>query len=411
MKKTIYFFTTVTLCSLCIFSYPQILSAQDNTSEKTEVTFMVSGTGDYAKTQKEKLEQQLLPYFPDIEITVEAYPEEQYYTLLNTKLSMGEGPDFFDIQPNLAGPNAVQKLAPAGYLEPLDDLELVQKAPAENKEPVSCNGHVYSLTHVSMTLCTYYNKQIFQELNLSIPQNWPEFLQVCEKIKQASITPIISGNKDSYSLQFGLYQIAANQVYANNPLFNQQLKDGITAFTAKDTWDKTIDQYLLLYKNNYVQSNSLSMSNAEAIEHFINGDAAMIFNGNFSSSYLTEKMTEDALGAFPLPANETGSPIYGVISSGGGTAIYSGSKHVDLCKKIWEKLHSSFSFTSKAFTGIWDVFQPLLAEQRYTINCNQGWLGDVEWVLEDGISQKIAGDSISVSHITALMQKAYDEAR
>ena len=160
---------------------------------------------------------------------------------------MGEGPDFFDIQPNLAGPNAVQKLAPAGYLEPLDDLELVQKAPAENKEPVSCNGHVYSLTHVTMTLCTYYNKQIFQELNLSIPQNWPEFLQVCEKIKQASITPIISGNKDSYSLQFGLYQIAANQVYANNPLFNQQLKDGITAFTAKDTWDKTIDQYLLLY--------------------------------------------------------------------------------------------------------------------------------------------------------------------
>ena len=40
---------------------------------------MFSGTGDYAKTQKEKLEQQLLPYFPDIEITVEAYPEEQYY--------------------------------------------------------------------------------------------------------------------------------------------------------------------------------------------------------------------------------------------------------------------------------------------------------------------------------------------
>ena len=93
-----------------------------------------------------------------------------------------------------------------------------------------------------MTLCTYYNKQIFQELNLSIPQNWPEFLQVCEKIKQASITPIISGNKDSFSLQFGLYQIAANQVYANNPLFNQQLKDGITAFTAKDIWDKTIER-------------------------------------------------------------------------------------------------------------------------------------------------------------------------
>lgn len=63
MKKTIYFFTTVTLCSLCIFSYPQILSAQDNTSEKTEVTFMVSGTGDYAKRKKKNLNSNYFPTF------------------------------------------------------------------------------------------------------------------------------------------------------------------------------------------------------------------------------------------------------------------------------------------------------------------------------------------------------------
>lgn len=88
---------------------------------------MESGTGNYADVRKQSLEAQLLDDFPDIEIIVEAYPEEQYYSILNTRLSMGEGPDFFNIQPNWAGPNAVQKLAPAGYLEPLDDLAVIQK--------------------------------------------------------------------------------------------------------------------------------------------------------------------------------------------------------------------------------------------------------------------------------------------
>ena len=170
---------------------------------------MVSGTGNYAQTQKQSLEEQLLDDFPDIEIAVEAYPEEQYYSILNTRLSMGEGPDFFNIQPYFAGPNAVQKLAPAGYLVPLEDLPVIQNADPQNLESVSWNGHVYSMNRFSMILCTYYNKTIFDQLGLKIPQNWPEFLTVCEQLKNAGITPVISGNKDSYALQFGLYQIAA----------------------------------------------------------------------------------------------------------------------------------------------------------------------------------------------------------
>jgi len=56
---------------------------------------------------------------------------------------------------------------------------------------------------------------------------------------------------DSYTMQFCLYQIAASQVYAENPDFNAQLADGTTHFTDPGTWDKVLDQYLLLFKNNY----------------------------------------------------------------------------------------------------------------------------------------------------------------
>lgn len=415
MKKlSVLFQTAAITASLLLSPLSSVLAATpaDTVSqEKTEITFMVSGTGDYAQRYKESLEEKLLDDFPDIEITVEAYPDEQYYSTLNTKLSMGDGPDFFRIQSYWAGPNAVQKLAPADYLVPLDDLPVIQSTDKNNTDPFTYNGHIYSLDDGSMILCTYYNKSVFQKLGLSIPQNWQEFLDVCETLKQNGITPIVTGNKDSYTMQFCLYQIAASQVYAENPDFNAQLADGTTHFTDPGTWDKVLDQYLLLFKNNYVLEHSLTMGNSEAIERFTNGEAAMLFNANFTYPSLTTAMGEDEVGAFPLPANDVGQPVYTVISKGNGTAVYSGSKHIELCKQIFNKLYAPADASAteeSSADNIWQIFLNLQEKGQYTNNCNQGWKGDVEWTLEDGLSQKIAGASISVNYITAQMQKAYE---
>ena len=234
-----------------------------------------------------------------------------------------------------------------------------------------------------------------------------EFLNICEKLKNAGITPVISGNKDSYALQFGLYQIAANQVYSENPDFNAKLADGTAFFTDPGTWDKVIDQYLLLYKNNYVEAHSLAMSSAEAIRRFCNGEAAMLFSGNFNYSTLSNALGKN-LGAFPLPANNQDQPLCTVVSKSGGTAIYSGSQHIELCKKIFEKLYEPTNDTLSSEDEIWKFFHDLEEKGHFTINCNQGWKGDVEWALEDGVSRKIGGAAISVSYITSMMQKAYE---
>lgn len=407
MKKFIIYML-ILICA-CIWGQNMSLEEILAESEKTEIVFMANGTGDYAQQYKESLEEKLLEEFPDIEIVVEAYPEEQYYDILNTKLSMGEGPDIFFIQPNWAGPNAVRKLAPAGYLEPIEDLPCVQKATDDQREPVSYEGHVYSLSYGNMILCTYYNKKIFEKYHISVPQNWKEFLEVCEKLKQNGITPIIAGNKDSFALQFGLYQIAANVVYAKNPDFNEELEDGTTAFTDLDTWNLVIDQYMELYDNEYVQEHTLVMSNAEAVERFAKGEAAMLFGGNFNYSSLKRWLGKERLGAFPLPGNKEGDAVYTVVSYGGGSAVYAGGKNVELSKKILNKLLTYEKDYLNTEESIWNEFVELQEAGQYTINCNQGWKGDVEWVLEDGISRKIGGGSISTEYITEEMQKAYDQ--
>lgn len=405
MRKT----TAVFLAAVLLLVNPVSCKAEDGKGrEKIPLTFLVSGTGDYAEKRKKDLEEALLEKFPDIEICVEAYPEEQYYSILNTRLSMGEGPDFFNIQPYWAGPNAVRKLAEAGYMEPLEDLPAVAEAQEEEKIPVMYEGHVYSLSRGGMILCTYYNKEIFEEQELSIPENWTEFLEVCEKLKKNGVTPLISGNKDMYVLQFGLYQIAACQVYAGEPDYNQMLADGSAKFTDSGTWDEVLKRYLALYDNGYVMDNSLAMGQAEASRRFAKGEAAMMFGGNFNYPDLSEWMGEENLGVFPLPANDAGEPVYGVISHGGGMAVYAQGEHAELCKEIFQALYENSGSQSSEMNGeTWEVFTELEKKGHYTINCNQGWKGDVEWALEDGVSRWIGGERLSLSDITEDMQEAY----
>lgn len=407
MKKT----TAIFLASALLLTNPLSGSAtEEKDREKIPITFLASGTGDYAETRKKYLEEMLLEKFPYIEIYVEAYPEEQYYSVLNTRLSMGEGPDFFNIQPYWAGPNAVRKLAEAGYMEPLEDLQAVAVASEEEKVPVMYEGHVYSLSRGGMILCTYYNKDIFEEQELSIPENWPEFLRVCEKLKDNGVIPLVSGNKDMYVQQFGLYQIAACQVYAAEPDYNQKLEDGSAEFTDSGTWDEVLKRYLMLYDNGYVMENSLSMGQAEASRRFAKGEAAMMFGGNFNYSELSEWMGEENLGVFPLPANDEGEPVYGVLSHGGGMAVYAQGEHTELCKEIFQVLYENSGLQSSEMSDeTWGVFNELEKKGHYTINCNQGWKGDVEWALEDGISRRIGGEGLSVSDITENMQEAYEQ--
>ena len=95
--------------------------------DPVEISFLTSGTGNAAEELKEDLEAQIQEDFPNVSISVEAYPDEQFYSILNTRLSTGNGPDFFSVQPYLAGPNGVQKLADAGYMEPLNALSSIHK--------------------------------------------------------------------------------------------------------------------------------------------------------------------------------------------------------------------------------------------------------------------------------------------
>ena len=392
------------------------------------ITMMYSGT-EY----ENDFETQLLPElvkakWPNVTLEVTKLPDDNYYTSLKTKLASGECPDIILVQPMYAGQNAVYSLADAGYLAELDDLNCLTLN--GDNSGFTYNDHIYGVSGGVAILGTYYNKQIFEEAGItSEPQTWDEFLEDCQKIKDAGYKPIVMGDKDTYVLQFGLYQLAAAEIYPENASFDEQLRTGETSFTDAETWDKVLDMYGELYEKGYIDaSQSLGLSAAQAITEFIDGNAAMTFDGSFNAAALLAEGAGGAFerGYFPMPGTNGVTGTATCLAA--GPAIYSGSQYIDECKEILDYWYDGQSDVWKAYcatgrnivtygegadsTPNYELFAPfinLLQDGKAYHWSNQAWPSGTETVMEEKFIEMVGGQGTTSQDITEAMQEKFED--
>lgn len=331
----------------------------------------------------------------------------------------------FLVQPKSAGDNAVTTMAKSGYLAPLDNFEYWNKLPAAIKQDMSYNGTPYALSSGVGFLGVYYNKSMFQAAGItSAPANWDEFLKDCAALKAKGNQPIAMGDKDSYVIQFGMYQVAANIVYPGNPNFDTDLATGKTKFTDQP-WVDTLTMYKDLYDKGYVESGSLGVGATQAQHMFIDGQAAMTFDGTFNAGALQAKgsATFDR-GFFPLPANKTGS-TYAAAATQAGYAIYAKSANIDLCKQIMNtmadgksdlfKAWSTNERTISAYQGVANstpLFDDMLKVYQSGHSfywANQAWPAGIDAELEADFSQIIGKQSMTAAKVASNMQAKYKD--
>src|SRR5215211_732861 len=75
--------------------------------------------------------------------------------------------------------------------------------------PFTYDGGIYGIPIIMDGKAFYYNKDIFEELNLSVPKDWGEFMQVLDVLKDSKYIPISLGNIDDWAT--GHYMTTLNQ--------------------------------------------------------------------------------------------------------------------------------------------------------------------------------------------------------
>ena len=361
--------------------------------------------------------------FPNITIEVEQLPSDEYKQNIRMKFANGEGPDLFTWWPQLQA----QDLVDAGYVRDLSDFSQMPNFDQSIVKDYEFNGKDYAVPLGTSFLTTWYNKDMFKDAGITaLPANWDEFLADCDKLKAKGYTPITCGDKDAFVIQFGIYQIGASTIYPTNMDFDKQLTDGTTKFT-DPCWQDTVKKFAELYQKGYVIDSSLGVSQTQSRQNFIDGKAAMIFDGSFGYAALTEQgATQFERGMFCLPGNDAGKDQYynRTPSNGLFTSAISDDLHqqaCDLVMKYWFDQNSPLFKTWVenttdiiCYNGVKDT-RPEINEyldryQKMTniYNLNNAWPSGVSDAMTEEFQNVITGDS-TPADVCQAMQDKFDE--
>ncbi|SDD71032.1 raffinose/stachyose/melibiose transport system substrate-binding protein [Paenibacillus sp. UNCCL117] len=237
---------------------------------------------------------------PGLKVELEGIEDKvNRFEKLPGEMAAGNPPEIFD----LFGGSDTRKYVKAGRLLDLTPIleELGLEGAFNSLDEFTVNGHVYGLPIASFVEGVFYNKRIFRELGVSVPQTWEQLLDVAAKAKASGITPFALASSDAWVINMMLNTL---WVRTAGPESVEGFVEGTRKWTDPDVLDG-FRRYELLLNKGYLQADSLRSKYAAQHQKFRAGEAAMLFDGSWANASLLDSMQSriiDDIGFFNFPA-------------------------------------------------------------------------------------------------------------
>jgi len=214
--------------------------------------------------------------YPHVSILTEDLENEQYKNKLRILSATNELPDVgLTWAAGFLSPYVEGKL-----FTPLDDLLDSGFADAfipGTTEAFAIDGHTYALPLEFNVAPIFYNKEIFRQFRLEIPQTLDELKHVIAVLAEQNFTPIALGNKDRWTGSLWYMYLADR--YAGQQALADAL-EGRTSFLSKELLKAAEEVQALVDSHAFVRGFN-GLSNEEARAEFLSGRAAMYFIGSW----------------------------------------------------------------------------------------------------------------------------------
>jgi raffinose/stachyose/melibiose transport system substrate-binding protein len=235
---------------------------------------------------------------PNIQVKRNTMKNEDLRNTIKPALTSNEGPDLFFYD---AGPGYLGVLANAGLALDLtsfaDQYGWGERFPEWVNERVTFNGKMYGIGNEVEMIGVYYNKKMFEDLGVEVPETYEEFLAICEKAKAEGFVPISFDDKDqwpAFHLESVFYTAVAGKEKIEKVLSTEEGFD-------QPIFAEALDEFASLIERGYTSANPLSVSYDDGNKEFFSGKAAMRITGTWMVAGMVENM-KDNVGFFLMPS-------------------------------------------------------------------------------------------------------------
>lgn len=244
---------------------------------------------------------------PDVKIEMNTVPDAG--TVLTSRISSGDIPVIFSDYPTQM--QFKQKVA-NGFVQKLSDQEFLKSVnESALAMTVQEDGGYYALPYTRNYMGVYYNIDLFERLNLKVPETWSEFIDVCKAIKEAGITPVGLHGKDPGRVGH-LFQTATVAWAPNGVEILEAAVKGEAKLEGNKEYTNVFNKMLEMFE--YSNEDRLALSDTACYENFVNGQYAMCITGSYARGTIQAIKPDMKLGVFPLPndTKETTKTLSGI---------------------------------------------------------------------------------------------------
>lgn len=271
-----------------------------------------------------------------IAIDFQLSPDDQYQTIIKSKLNTGEGPDLFM---SYSG-TKLKDFNPQKNMVDLSGEAWVDKLEQWAIDGNSIDGVLYAqnTAGVDDTNGVLYKPEVFEELGIQVPTNYEEFKTACDKLAEAGITPIYEFVKDLWHTHYWMEGVSALAAQ-NNPDLYKQLNTNEIGFADVPEFVQALEQLKEMEAAGYFGENHMSNIYDNSYDAIASGKYGMIIiHGSYPNEILNNipDANPDDYSMFPDPLCDN---TMVTLTAGGTTkCINANSDNVEAAKQYLDFL-------------------------------------------------------------------------
>lgn len=252
----------------------------------------------------EEMVKMFMAQNPNIQVTHSIVAHEDFKQAIRAYLTSSQPPD---VMTWFAG-NRARFFIDKGQIMDISDVwakEGWDKTYPKGFQALSTvDGKQYFVPTSYYWWAVYYNKKVFEKYNLTPPETWEQFLQVCETLKSNGIIPIVSGTKNAWPAAAWFDYL---NMRTNGPEFHINLMLG------KEKYDdprvkKAFGYWAELLDKGYFIENAASYDWQDVLPFMLQEKAAMYLMGQFVMDSIPAENKAD-YDFFRFPIIDPAMPI------------------------------------------------------------------------------------------------------
>lgn len=322
-----------------------------------DITFWHSFTQGPRLETIQKAADEFMEENPKVNIKIETFSWNDFYTKWTTGLASGNVPDM-----STAQVGQVAEMINADALIPLNDLidEIGRDKFNESAlDECTLDGNNYAVPLYSHAMVMWIRKDLLEANNLEVPKTWDELCEAAKTLTKDGIYGLSfpCGSNDFQATNFLNFYVRSG----GGSLLTDDLKADLTSDLAIDG----INYWLKVY-NDCSPKDSINYDVLDQATLYYQGKTAFDFNSGFQIGGVetnSPDLLED-IDCYPIPTID-GSEQKGITTTNQPMVIWKNSEHPEICaafiKKLYEKdtyiefLHAQPVGMLPAISGISDT--------------------------------------------------------